>query len=148
MWVASVRVVRSTREKNFTLIFNNDDEGRGWMEPVRGMGNRLIRINHVGVSVERWDYCRRSSTSGLSKGRGAPQISRGMTRFRVALGIILAAFGSYWEIASFRTILSILKTIGKYLMGSTIWCRCLLCIMQFFGQTRVSPSSLLYPNFV
>lgn len=85
-----MRVARSAREKNFTLIFNNDDEGRGWMDK-RQTEEEVVEESFI-PNKSRWSIRRkmrlrrRSSTSGPSKGKGAPQISRGMTRLRVALG--------------------------------------------------------------
>lgn len=84
----SEREGREVGKKNFTLIFNNDDEGRGWMDINGRQGNgESFNSNKSRWSIRRkMRLRRRSSTSGPSKGRGAPQISRGMTRLRVALG--------------------------------------------------------------
>lgn len=65
--------------------------------------------------------CRRSSTSDPLKGRGAPQISWGMTRLRVALeGIILATFESDREIAVFARSYQSSKP-STNLIGPTIY---------------------------
>lgn len=119
----------------------------GWISARQGSGESF-NPNKSRWSIRRKMRLRRkSSTSGPSKGRGSPQISRGMTRLRVALGDN-SRYLRFVLIASFRTILSILKTVGKYLIGSMIWCECLLVYYVVFRVPRVSPSSLLHPNFV
>lgn len=102
----------------------------GWISARQGCG-KSFNPNKSRWSIRRKMRLRwRSSTSGPSKGKGAPQISRRMTRLRVALEDN-SIFGSYWKIASFRMILSILKTISKYLIGS-ICCGCLLVYYAVF----------------
>lgn len=126
MWTASMRVARSARKiSRWSLITTMKDVG-GWINGRQGNGESF-NSNKSRWSIRRkMRLRRRSSTSGPSKGRGAPQISRGMTRLRVALGDNSRYLRFVLGDASFRTILSILKTVGKYLIGSTIWCGCLL----------------------